>query len=80
MILAQTQEQVRADKDSHRKAKGGHLYAKGSNGQSAGVDWGPTSDVETRSDSVSYTSSSPVTFNIDYYETVSWQVEFYRYE
>ena len=57
-----------------------HLYAKGSNGQSAGVDWGPTSDVETRSDSVSYTSSSPVTFNIDYYETVSWQVEFYRYQ
>ena len=30
MILAQTQEQVRAAKDSHRMAKGGHLYAKGS--------------------------------------------------
>ena len=57
-----------------------HLHVTGSNGQSAGVDWGPKSDVETRSDSVSYTSSSPVTFNIDYYETVSWQVEFYRYQ
>ena len=57
-----------------------HLYVKGSNGQSASVDWGPTSDVETRSDSVTYTSSSPQTFTIDYYETVSWQVEFYRYQ
>lgn len=57
-----------------------HLYVTGSNGQSAGVDWGSHSDVETRSDSVTYTSSSPQTFNIDYYETVSWQVEFYRYQ
>lgn len=57
-----------------------HLYATGSNGQSAGVDWGSNSAVETRSDSVSYTSSSPQTFTIDYYETVSWQVEFYRYQ
>ena len=57
-----------------------HLYAKGSNGKSAGVDWGSTSDVETRSDSVTYTSSSSETFTIDYYETVSWQVEFYRYQ
>lgn len=57
-----------------------HLYVKGSNGQSAGVDWGSHSDVETRSDSVTYTSSSPQTFTIDYYETVSWQVEFYRYQ
>lgn len=57
-----------------------HLYVTGSNGQSAGVDWGSNSAVETRSDSVSYTSSSPQTFTIDYYETVSWQVEFYRYQ
>ncbi len=57
-----------------------HLYVTGSNGQSAGVDWGPTSDVETRSDSLSYTSSSSETFTIDYYETVSWQVEIYRYQ
>lgn len=57
-----------------------HLYVKGSNGQSGGVDWGSHSDVETRSDSFSYTSSSSETFNIDYYETVSWQVEFYRYQ
>ena len=57
-----------------------HLYVTGSNGESGGVDWGSHSDVETRSDSFSYTSSSSETFTIDYYETVSWQVEFYRYQ
>lgn len=57
-----------------------HLYVTGSNGQSGGVDWGSHSDVETRSDSFSYTSSSSQTFTIDYYETVSWEVEFYRYQ
>lgn len=57
-----------------------HLYVTGSNGASGGVDWGPTSDVETRSDSFEYTSSSTETFTIDYYETVSWEVEFFRYQ
>lgn len=57
-----------------------HLYVTGDNGQSGGVDWGPQSDVETRSDSFSYTSSSSNIFTIDYYETVSWDVEFYRYQ
>ena len=57
-----------------------HLYVTGSNGQSGGVDWGSHSDVETRSDSFSFTSSSSETFTIDYYETVSWEVEFYRYQ
>ena len=57
-----------------------HLYVTGSNGQSGGVDWGSTSAVETRSDSFSFTSSSPQTFTIDYYETVSWEVTFYRYQ
>ena len=57
-----------------------HLYVTGSNGQSGGVDWGSHSDVETRADSFSYTSSSSETFTIDYYETVSWEVEFYRYQ
>ena len=57
-----------------------HLYVSGSNGKSGGVDWGSTSAVETRSDSFSYTSSSSETFTIDYYETVSWNVEFYRYQ
>jgi hypothetical protein len=57
-----------------------HLYVKGSNGESGGVDWGSYSDVETRSDSFTYTSSSSETFTIDYYETVSWEVEFYRYQ
>lgn len=57
-----------------------HLYVTGSNGESGGVDWGSYSDVETRSDSFQYTSDSPQTFTIDYYETVSWEVEFYRYQ
>lgn len=57
-----------------------HLYVSGSNGQSGGVDWGSHSDVETRSDSFTFTSSSSETFTIDYYETVSWEVEFYRYQ
>lgn len=57
-----------------------HLYVSGSNGKSVGVDWGSNSAVATRSDSLSYTSSSSETFTIDYYETVSWEVEFYRYQ
>ena len=57
-----------------------HLYVSGSNGMSGGVDWGSTSAVETRSDSFTYTSSSSEIFTIDYYETVSWNVEFYRYQ
>ena len=57
-----------------------HLYVTGSNGKGGGVDWGSTSAVETRSDSFTYTSSSSQTFTIDYYETVSWQVDFYRYQ
>ncbi len=57
-----------------------HLYVTGSNGQSGGVEWGSHSDVETRSDSFTYTSSSSETFTIDYYETVSWEVEFYSYK
>ena len=57
-----------------------HLYVSGSNGESGGVDWGSHSDVETRSDSFTYTSSSDEVFTIDYYETVSWEVDFYRYQ
>lgn len=57
-----------------------HLYVSGSNGQSAGVDWGSRSAVASRHDSLTYESSSSETFNIDYYETVSWSVEFYKYE
>ena len=57
-----------------------HLYVSGSNGASGGVDWGSHSDVETRSDSFEYTSSSGETFTIDFYETVSWEVTFYRYQ
>lgn len=57
-----------------------HLYVSGSNGESGGVDWGSTSAVETRSDSFTYTSSSEEVFTIDYYETVSWEVEFFRYQ
>lgn len=57
-----------------------HLYVSGSNGEFGGVDWGSTSAVKTRSDSFSYTSSSSEIFTIDYYETVSWEVDFYRYQ
>ncbi len=57
-----------------------YLYVTGSNGKSGGVDWGSTSAVETRSDSFTYSSSSSETFTIDYYETVSWEVDFYRYQ
>lgn len=57
-----------------------HLYVTGSNGKSGGVDWGSTSAVETRSDSFTYSSSSSETFTIEYYETVSWEVYFYRYQ
>ncbi len=57
-----------------------HLYVSGSNGESGGVDWGSTSPVETRSDSFEYNSDSEEEFTIDYYETVSWNVEFYRYQ
>ncbi|MGV8132605.1 MAG: zinc ribbon domain-containing protein, partial [Methanobrevibacter sp.] len=45
-----------------------------------GVDWGSRSAVASRYDSLTYESSSSETFNIDYYETVSWSVEFYKYE
>lgn len=57
-----------------------HLYVSGSNGESGGVDWGSKSAVETRSDSFTYKSSSEEVFTIDYYETVSWEVEFFRYQ
>ncbi|MBQ8016590.1 MAG: zinc ribbon domain-containing protein [Methanobrevibacter sp.] len=57
-----------------------HLYVTGSNGESGGVDWGSKSAVETRSDSFTYTSSSEEIFTIDYYETVNWEVEFFRYQ
>lgn len=57
-----------------------HLYVTGPNGATGGVEWGPTSDVETRSDSFEFTASSSQTFTIDYYETVSWEVEFLRYQ
>lgn len=57
-----------------------YLYLIGSNGESAGIDWGSTSAVASKSDSVSFTSSSTTTFTIDYYETESWSVEVYKYQ
>ncbi|MCQ2971347.1 hypothetical protein SAMN05216439_0989 [Methanobrevibacter gottschalkii] len=57
-----------------------YLTVSGSNGESGGVDWGSHSAVKTKSDSFIYTSSSSETFTIDYYETVSWEVHFYRYQ
>lgn len=41
---------------------------------------GPKSAVATRSDSLSFTSDGPTTFNIDYYGTVNWYVTVYKYE
>lgn len=57
-----------------------YLRVSGPGGESVGVDWGPNSAVETRSNSMTFTSSSSKVFTIKYYETVSWKVEFYRYE
>ena len=57
-----------------------HLYVSGTNGESGGVDWGSSSAVETRSDSFECTLKSEEEFTIDYYETVNWNVEFYRYQ
>ena len=57
-----------------------HLYVTGSSGDSGGVDWGSKSAVKTKSDSFTYESSSEEVFTIDYYETVDWQVEFFRYQ
>lgn len=57
-----------------------HLYVTSSSGSSGGVDWGSTSAVETRSDSFTFTSSGSETLNIEYYETVSWNVEIYKYQ
>ncbi len=57
-----------------------YLYVSGSNGEYAEVSWDSTSPVETRSDSFTYISSSEETFSIVYYETESWEVEFYSYQ
>ena len=57
-----------------------YLYVTGPSGESVGVDWGSNSPVQTRSNSMTFTSSSSKVFTIKYYETVSWNVEFYRYE
>ncbi len=57
-----------------------HLYVSGSNGESAALDWNSHSDVASKSDSISFISNSQTTFTIDYYETVSWNVEVYKYQ
>ena len=57
-----------------------YLYVTGPNGESVGVEWGSTSAVETRSNSITITTTTTEVFTIDYYETVSWQVDFYRYQ
>ena len=58
-----------------------HLYVSGpTEDKSGGVNWNSNSPVESRSDSFEFTLSSPETFIIDYYETESWEVEFYAYQ
>lgn len=56
-----------------------HLYVSSTTGNSAGVDWGSKSAVETRYDSMTFTSSGGDAIDIDYYETVSWNVDVYQY-
>lgn len=56
-----------------------HLYVSSTTGNSAGVDWGSKSAVETRYDSMTFDSSGGDTIDIDYYETVSWNVDVYQY-
>ena len=51
-----------------------YLYVTGPNGESVGVEWGSTSAVETRSNSITITTTTTEVFTIDYYETVSWNV------
>lgn len=57
-----------------------HLYVTSSTGDSGGVDWGSESPVETRSDSFTFTSKGSETLDIEYYETVSWEVEIFKYQ
>lgn len=55
------------------------LCASSSTGDSVSVDWGSNSAVETRSDSMTFTSNGGDTLEIEYYETVNWKVEIYKY-
>lgn len=55
-----------------------YLSASSSSGDYVGVDWGSKSAVATKSDSMIFTSYSDV-LSIDYYETVSWNVDVYKY-
>ena len=57
-----------------------HLYVTSSSGDSGGVDWGSSSAVETRSDSFTFTSTGSETLDIEYYETVSWDIQIYKYQ
>ena len=57
-----------------------YLYVTGSNGEFGSLEWNSHSAVKEKSDSFTYTSSSDEEFSIDYYETVSWEVEFFRYQ
>ena len=56
-----------------------HLTATSTSGDSVSVDWGSKSAVETRYDSMTFDSTGGDTLNIDYYETVDWKVEIYKY-
>lgn len=73
--------QIRIDITAHpiKNYVTNYLHVSGSHGQ-ASLDWGPNSEVTSKSDSISFTSSSPSTFTIDYLETSSWNVEVYKYQ
>ena len=57
-----------------------HLYVDVQDTASGGVTWNSKSPVETKSDSFEFDSSTSQTATIDYYETESWEVEFYSYQ
>lgn len=55
-----------------------YLSVSTSSGRYDCVEWGPKSAVATRSDSMTLNSNYD-SFSITYYETVSWNVDVYKY-
>ncbi len=57
-----------------------YLEVSSSTGDSVSVNWDSKSAVKSKSDSMTFESYGGDTINIDYYETVSWTVDIYKYE
>ena len=56
-----------------------YLDVSSSTGDSIYVEWGSDSPVKTKSDEMTFTSSGGDSIRVDYYETVDWKVEIYKY-